>query len=299
MEKFLLVLGALLLLNACNSPGNPMGESQEAAVSASAQKAASAKLAGVLAAQPAETRERYRYRNPAETMAFFGIQPGSTVLEALPGGGWYSKILIDYLGPDGQLIGADYAAGMWPLFGFFPPEFIEEKKTWPTDWPADAEAWRTEKSAPISAFIFGSMPPSLAGTADAVLFIRAMHNLSRFEDQGGFRSAALQDAYQILKPGGILGVVQHQAPDSMSDEWADGSHGYLKKGLLIGQIEAAGFEYVGSTDINENPADQPGIDDVVWRLPPTYFTSRENPELRARMEAIGESNRMTLKFMKP
>jgi predicted methyltransferase len=85
----------------------------------------------------------------------------------------------------------------------------------------------------------------------------------------------------------------------MSDEFADGSHGYLKKSFVIAAAENAGFEFVDESDINANPADQPGEDDIVWRLPPTFATSADNPELRAELAAIGESNRMTLRFRKP
>ena len=105
--------------------------------------------------------------------------------------------------------------------------------------------------------------------------------------------------HRVLKPGGIVGVVQHHARDDMPDAWADGNNGYLKTGFLIGVMEAAGFEYVGSSDINANPNDQPTDEDFVWRLPPGLATSRDNPELEAEMRAIGESNRITLKFVKP
>ena len=85
----------------------------------------------------------------------------------------------------------------------------------------------------------------------------------------------------------------------MSDEFADGSHGYLKKSFVIAVVEQAGFEFVAESDINANPKDQPGADDIVWRLPPTFATSAEDPDLKAGYEAVGESNRMTLKFRKP
>ena len=85
----------------------------------------------------------------------------------------------------------------------------------------------------------------------------------------------------------------------MSDEYADGSKGYLKKAFVIAAAEAAGFEFVAESDINANPKDQPSEDDIVWRLPPSLATSAENPELRAELEAVGESNRMTLRFGKP
>ena len=115
--------------------------------------------------------------------------------------------------------------------------------------------------------------------------------------------AALTELYSTLKPGGIVGIVQHQAPETNSDDWADGNNGYLKKSYVIAQMEKAGFEFVNESAVNENPRDIPSdaadATDNVWRLPPTLGTSRENPELRSKMEAIGESNRMTLKFVKP
>jgi len=257
------------------------------------------KLSAVLAEQPEEVQARYPYRHPAETMEFFGIVPGMTVVEALPGGGWYTKVLLPYLGPEGSLIGADYSRDMYPLFGFFDEEYLKEKETWVADFTADAKGWGGEDGASVTAFVFGSMPEEIKGTADAVLFIRALHNLARFEGEGSFLSAALQNAYDVLKPGGIVGVVQHQARDGMSDEWAGGQNGYLKKGFVIAKMQEAGFEFVAGSDINMNGKDQPTEEDIVWRLPPSLATSRDNPELKAEMEAIGESNRMTLKFRKP
>ncbi|HET6566210.1 MAG TPA: methyltransferase [Xanthomonadales bacterium] len=261
--------------------------------------AGSKSLSEVLAAQPENVQARYAWRHPQETLEFFGIKPGMNVVEALPGGGWYSKILLPYLGPEGELIGADYSLDMYPLFGFFSDEILENKKTWVADWTAEAEGWRGEQDAAVSAFVFGALPDNMKGTADAVLFIRALHNLHRFEPDGGFLTSALQNAFDILKPGGIVGVVQHQAPESKSDEWANGSHGYLKKSAVIAFMQAAGFELVAESPINENPKDQPGDKDVVWRLPPTLSIEDDNEEQADAMRAIGESNRMTLLFRKP
>jgi predicted methyltransferase len=188
---------------------------------------------------------------------------------------------------------------MFPLFGFFSEERIEAKKTWREDWLTEAEAWQGEDGARLDAFVFGSMPDALAGTADAVLMIRALHNLNRFEDEGGYRSTALADAFRALKPGGVLAVVQHEAPPERDRAWADGSRGYLLRDQVIEVIEAAGFEFEQSSDINSNPLDQPGEDDIVWRLPPSLSGSADDPARRSAMEAIGESNRMTLRFRKP
>ncbi len=297
MSRIVLMV-AVVLLAGCGETPEPMVASSGPAVVQPEIVADAVLLDAALAAQPEEVQARYAYRHPKETLEFFGIEPGMTVVEALPGGGWYSKILIDYLGASGQLIGADYSLDMYPLFGFANEEFLEAKKSWVEDWTEEATGWRAADDAQVSAFAFGAMPDEFKGIADAVLFIRALHNLNRFEKDGGFLSGALKDAHDALKPGGILGIVQHQAPDSMPADWADGSRGYLNKAVLIATVESAGFELVGETSINENPNDQPTADDVVWRLPPTLGTSGENQTLKEKMLAIGESNRMTLKFRK-
>ena len=256
-------------------------------------------LDAVLANQSAETKSRYSARHPAETLDFFHIKPGMTVVEALPGRGWYSKILVEYLGPDGHLIGADYAQDMFPKFGFFSEDFIAAKKTWTSTWPAQARAWHGDKGAMISAFAFGSMPSEPRASADAVLLIRALHNLARFEHDGAYLSKALDDVYQVLKPGGLVGVVQHLAREDADDDWASGSNGYLKKSFVRRKLEGAGFVFIAETAINVNPKDKPRTTDKVWRLPPSLNTSKDDPDLRAKYMAIGESSRMTMLFQKP
>jgi len=262
-------------------------------------KHSSQSLSAVLDKMPEKAKARFDARNPQQTLEFFGIKPGMTVIEALPGHGWYSKILLPYLGKQGKLIGADYSMEMFPKFGFFSQERLDAKKTWVQDWTKDANGWRNENSASVSAFQLGAMPEEVSGTADAVVFIRALHNLARFEHDGGFLTSALKETYKALKPGGIVGVVQHKAPEISKDEWANGSKGYLKKSYLISQMKKAGFEYVDSSDININLKDKPVETDIVWRLPPSLATSRENEELKKEYLAVGESTRMTLTFRKP
>ena len=296
MLKFFIPFMALILV-ACSQEAAPPAQ-QETTVEPSTAAVAKA-VTDAFSAQPEDIQARYVYRHPKETLAFFEIKPGMTVAEALPGGGWYSKILLNHLGASGKLIGVDYALDMFPRFGFFSAEYLEAKKTWTATWTADANSWRNDSSAQVSAFVFGSMPKSTQGVADAFLFIRVLHNLNRFEKDAGYLTTALKDAFEVLKPGGIVGVVQHMSPEDKSDDWADGSKGYLKKSLVIKKFEEAGFKYVDSSDINNNPKDQPGADDIVWRLPPSLSTSRDNPVLKEQLVEIGESNRMTLKFRKP
>lgn len=262
------------------------------------------RLARILDAQPEAVQARYDERHPRATLEFFGIEPGMTVVEALPGGGWYTRILLPYLGAEGRLVATNYPLGLWPNFGFASEEFMAEIRKWPETFPVEAANWCEGDCAPVDTFWLGSLPSDLESSADAVLFVRALHNLARFQAAGvdDFLDQALADAFAVLKPGGTLGVVQHEARAEMPDEWADGSNGYLKRQAVIDAAAAAGFELVAESDINANPNDRPSEDEAVWRLPPSLSVpdDAENAEaLRAQYEAIGESNRMTLKFRKP
>lgn len=261
---------------------------------------AAATLDEALAMQDDATKERYQHRHPKQTLEFFGIESGMKVAEALPGGGWYSKILIPVLGSEGHLIGLDYDHDMWQYFGgFATEEFIEKRKTWPTTWAENAQEWRADNGAKVTAATLSSMPAELEGSLDAVLFIRALHNLARFSDKAPYLDNAMKAAYTALKPGGVVGIVQHQAREDRPNAWADGNNGYLKKSFVMKTMANAGFKFVGESSINENPKDQADEGDIVWRLPPTLGGSKDNPALKEKMEAIGESNRMTLKFVKP
>ena len=254
----------------------------------------------VLAAQKPEDQARYKWRHPKETLEFFGLAPGMTVVDTLPGEVWYSGILANYLGAGGAAIGADYSPEMWKLFGAFADEeFLAQKATWAADWVRDSAKWAPADGAKIGGVAYGSIPEEIKGTVDVVMMVRAFHHFNRFEEEGGFRTAALADAMAMLKPGGVVGVVQHRAPEGNSDKWAEGDNGYVKQSEIIKAFEAAGFDFVASSEINANPADTPTESDIVWRLPPSLGTSRKDPALKAQMEAIGESDRMTLKFRKP
>jgi len=300
--KILILVSALLIVSACSEQEAPQKTLQK--VIENTQETPIVQptiltLDSVLAEQPEEVQARYQYRNPKETLEFFGLQPGMTVAEALPGGGWYSKILSPYIGPKGKLIGVDYSFDIWPNFSFVDDEFLAKRKTWSQDWPKEATEWNNGNGAKISAYTFATIPEDVSESVDVVLFIRALHNLNRFEEKGNYITQALKESFRILKPGGVVGVVQHQVADDKSDEWASGSRGYMKKNALKATFVKAGFAFVKESDINSNPKDQPAEEDIVWRLPPTYYNIKEDEELKAKMAEIGESNRMTLVFRKP
>ena len=253
----------------------------------------SQKLDAILAAQPDNVKARFQFRHPKETLLFFGIKPGMTVIEALPGSGWYTKILLPYLGPRGWLIETDYPVDMWTKFDWASPEFIEGRRKWPGTWPVEIQDWKIADAANVSAYTFKTLPEDLSNKVDAVLFIRALHNLLRFESDGGYFTNALRETYRVLKPGGVVGVVQHSA---MAND-LDGSTGYLEHDSLIRRFQALGFKFISESNINANPKDK--ADGIVWRLPPTLATSKNDEDMRKNYMAIGESNRMTLKFIKP
>ena len=303
MRKFLTLTAASLILLGCSSGETVDIDTSkvDAAATKMADKAPqfdSAKLGEILKAQPEKAQARYGARNPAETLEFFGIKPGMKIGEALPGGGWYTKILVPYLGETGKLVGIDYALEMWPEFSFANEAFIENKKNWPAEFVSKAAEWAPADGAKISGTTFGLDAGDMAGSLDAVLYIRAMHNLSRFETEGGYMTKALAKTRQMLKPGGIVGVVQHRAPADADDAWAIGSAGYLKQDAVIAAFDAAGFDLVKSSEINANPKDQPTADDIVWRLPPSLNGVGDNEAMKAERMEIGESDRMTLLFQK-
>lgn len=260
-----------------------------------------AKLAAAVTARSEEEKARDGARNPQETLEFFGITSNMTVVEVLPGGGWYSKILAPYLAGEGALYGVNYSDETWPMFGFFTAEQIAQTQARTVAYPTTVEEFAGQ---PINArgMSFGAIDPKVNGTVDAVLFIRALHNLHRFESNGGTLMQALNETSAMLKRGGIVGVVQHVAPESSSDAWADGGAGYLKKSRLLQFFDQAGYDFAGESMINGNLKDNPNENDTVWRLPPSMRTGALEGDAKAAAQAavkvIGESNRVTLKFTK-
>lgn len=254
-------------------------------------------LGQVIAARSESDRARDGARHPAQTLDFFQLEAGMTVAEALPGGGWYTRILAPYLGAEGAIYGVNYAKEVWPLFGFMDEDQIKTRIDATDKFPRQVAKY-TDNNMNAQGFTFATAPEKAYKTVDRFLIIRALHNLNRFESKIGSRSQALSAVRVLLKNDGLVGVVQHRILESADDAGADGSRGYLKQSAVITMFEQAGFELVASSEMNANPKDQPGPEDIVWRLPPSFSGSQDKPELKAAMEAIGESDRMTLLFKK-
>ena len=254
-------------------------------------------LVQVIESRSAEDRARDAARHPAETLTFFEVRPGMVVAEVLPGGGWYTSILANYLGGDGVLYGVNYSDRMWPMFSFATDEWTAGRIASTAKFP-DLVKELTDNGIQAQGFTFNTVPSEIAGTVDRVLLIRALHNLSRFEAQAGTRTQALAAIQSMLKADGMVGVVQHRLQDVEEQSGTDGSRGYMLEADVIEVFEDAGFELVATSEINANPNDRPTAKDTVWRLPPGLRVDDDDPDLKARMQAIGESDRMTLLFRK-
>ena len=253
-------------------------------------------LNAVLASRSDEDKVRDDARHPLETLTFFQVKPGMTIAEALPGGGWYTRILANYLGQDGTLYGVNYPDSLWPMLSYASPEWIAERIAATQNFTAKVATF-TDNGITAQGFTFDTVPPEVEGTVDRVLLIRALHNLNRFQQKAGTRSQALAATHAMLKKDGLVGVVQHRAPATASKEWADGNKGYLNEVAVIAMFAEAGFALVAQSEINANPMDQPSGEDSVWRLSPSLRGSNDD-EQREAMVAIGESDRMTLLFRK-
>jgi len=232
-------------------------------------------------------RARDQYRHPAETLAFFQVQPGMTVVDYLPAGGWFTRIIAPWLGPQGHYI------AMGPdLTGETNQYFLNTMGGLAAKFPGQAAQWNLGASARLSAFNTDGYPSELDGTVDRVLIFREMHNQLRF----GWLHDDLLTMRRMLKPGGMVGIEDHRMFENAPYSMTDGNKGYLRESDVIELMDVYGFDLVGKSEINANPRDTKDYERGVWALPPGLAGATSST--RARMLAIGESDRMTLLFRK-
>jgi len=256
-------------------------------IAANIASAAPATLADAIAA-PSRTPEfvqRDRYRHPLETLSFFGLRADMTVVEIWPGTGWYTEILAPYLRDSGQYYAATPAASL--------PNASDGTKK-------GVASFRDKLAAKPDAYdkvhLSEFKPPERVeiapqSTADLVLTFRNVHNWMAAE----YEADAFKAFYAALKPGGVLGVVEHRAPADQSREQSK-QNGYVTEAYVKALAFGAGFEFAGSSPVNDNPRDTKNYPEGVWTLPPVL---RLKDVDRDKYLAIGESDRMTLKFVKP
>ena len=256
------------------------------AAPAVAQSADAALAAALAHERRAEDRARDDQRHPAETLAFFQVRPGMTVVDYVPDQGWYARIIAPYLGPNGRYIamGPD-VTGM-----------AEGQRNY---WGGQADKlrnnsanWNLGPSAALSGFNTDAVPAELEGQVDRVLIFRELHNIIRndwlHDDMLAIR--------RLLKPGGMVGIEQHRADPDAPYAMTDGSKGYLREKDVVALFDLYGFDLVAESEVNANPKDPTDWPQGVWMLPPNFRAATD--ATRPRLTAIGESDRMTMLFRK-
>jgi len=221
-------------------------------------------------------RQRDSYRHPLETLSFFGVTPTMTVVEIWPSGGWYTEILAPYLAAQGKYIIAD-------------PE--ED----PKGYTKPRQEWLSQHQIISEKVSYATFQPpkklelAPAGTVDMVLTFRNIHNWLPTKSQ----EQAFRTIFKALKPGGVLGVVEHRANPKVK---FDPKSGYVPEKEVIRMAKKAGFMLEQKSEVNANPSDKANYPDGVWTLPPRLQLGDKDKD---KYLAIGESDRMTLKFVKP
>lgn len=268
-------LGAGLLAAAACAPSPRAVAAAETALYSDTSIAAAVEAP----ARSEANRARDRWRHPRETLGFFGVEPDDALVEIWPGGGWYSEILAPLVREHGTY----FAAGNGRVLG-------------------GARALQAKDPATYGAIRYAAFPAGVAeaseprvpdASVDVVLTFRNVHNWIMPDEP--FAEEAFRQMFAMLKPGGTLGVVEHRLPEG-ADPAREKSSGYIKVSTVRRLAEAAGFRLVAQSEINANPADTKDHPNGVWSLPPSL---RGKEAGRERFLAIGESDRMTLKFVKP
>ncbi len=231
-----------------------------------------------------ESKSRDQFRHPLEILRFFEVEPDMTVVELWPGGkGWYTEILAPYLKDDGKLYAAHFSSNSDI------PYFVKNLKNFREKINVQPEIYEDIILTVLQPPQFLDIAPK--DSADRVLTFRNFHNWMK----NGQIENVLSAAYKALKPGGLLGIVEHRA---LTGEEQDPKalSGYVKESHVITLAEKVGFKFSGKSEINANPKDTTRHPKGVWSLPPSLRLKNKN---RDKYLSIGESDRMTLKFLKP
>ncbi|MDM7860421.1 methyltransferase [Alteromonas sp. ASW11-36] len=238
--------------------------------------------AAISAPERADESVRDQYRNPYETLDFFGIKPGMTVVELAPSGGWYTEILGPYLAEEGQLIAGHFNMERENAPGYFARAMAAYQK----------RIANKERFGEITILPFDPPVKSSLGepeSADMVVSFRSVHGWKR----DGVFADVVKSVHEVLKPGGVFGIVGHRLPEDGDDSVFTG---YVKQSWVIEIAEANGLTFVEASEVNANPNDTADHANGVWSLPPSLNVDDDAQKERNRQ--IGESDRFTLKFVK-
>ena len=246
----------------------------------------------------ADNKARDQFRHPRETLEFFGVTPSSKVVELAPGGGWYTEVIAPLVRDSGKLtITIADPAGPEGYYGTRQAKAFLERQKAEADVFGKVETAQidygfvTDDAGKLTGVKINGMNLGAPGSADVVLTFRSSH--------GWYNREALalvyKAAFDVLAPGGVFGVVQHRAAEG-ADPSATAKQGYVPEATIIAAAEAAGFQLAEKSEVNANPKDTKDYPKGVWTLPPGLA---EKDVDREKYTAIGESDRMTLKFVKP
>jgi len=274
-----------LVLIACGGSSSVPPASAVSGSRAPAPASSPAELSALLTLshRGADHRARDGYRHPAETLVFFGVAPDMKIVEIWPGGGWYTELLAPLVRERGHLLGATMDPADRTFRGRFAREYAAFLRAKP-------EVYGSVERVVLFPPDHFELAPE--GSQDMVLTFRSLHNWIRW---GGYEQQVFDAMARCLKPGGVLGVVEHRAPDG-SDPRVTAEQGYVSEAYTIELAQHAGLRLQSRSEINANAADTHDHPDGVWSLPPTL---RGGETDRERYVAIGESDRMTLRFIKP
>ncbi|WKE64409.1 methyltransferase [Gallaecimonas kandeliae] len=240
--------------------------------------------------RPAAQKTRDQYRHPLETLQFFGIKPGMTVVELWPGPqGWYSAILAPYLKDQGHFIAANFNTQLGAEPTPTQKYYAKAGKGYEALLESNKGKWGNVSLAVLAPPEQMQLAPP--GSVDAVLTFRNLHNWHK----AGQLKGVFEAAYAALKPGGVFGVVEHRGKAGITEE-AMAESGYMGEDFVIDLAKQVGFKLDAKSEVNANPKDDKDHPRGVWTLPPTLAMGDQD---KAKYLAIGESDRMTLKFVKP
>jgi predicted methyltransferase len=288
MTKAILFALAATMLTAGATADHHGKTKKEKAAHDMMHKAHKDRMAKVLAdPSRAEDAKRDKYRHPAETFEFFRIHPDHKVGEYAPGGEWISRTLGRYMDEKGKFVGLYFSTNV----GFGDAAAHERIKAGAAKFPDDVAKVTGRPATDYTAYTLDAIPEGEKGSFDRIILMRMLHNMVNWN----IADAELKRMRDLLKADGLLGIEQHRAKANAPYSYTDGTKGYMREADIIKLMEVNGFELVAKSEINANPKDTANWPDGVWTLPPRLALKDVD---KAKYEAIGESDRMTLLFKK-